>query len=230
MKVWLKKRIAEISFKTIVVLALFVLSLLVFAFLADEIVLKKQDLFDTRIFSFLTPYSSPAFIEFMKALSFFGSSYFLFPAYVVIVAWLLWKRKTHDAINVSILGISSFLLKAILKQVFQRERPDLQLAEKLSNFSFPSGHALSSFIFASVVIYLVWGGNLQTGWKWFLSVLLILFSFLVGLSRIVLRYHYASDVMAGFCIAFSWVILSFWTQNKITKNFRSQSRQIIEHK
>ena len=160
----------------------------------------------------------------MKALTFFGSSYFLLPAYILIVAWLLWKRKTHDAINVSVLGISSFLLKAALKQVFQRERPDPQLAEKLSNFSFPSGHALSSFIFSSVVIYLIWEGNLQVGWKWFFSVLLILFSFLIGISRIVLRYHYASDVMAGFCLAFTWVILSFWVQDQITKKLRPQSK------
>jgi len=223
MKEWEKKRIREISFKTIVVSALFLLSIFLFAFLAHEIVFQKQDLFDTKFFSFLKPHSTDGFIKLMEVSTFFGSSYFLLPAYIILVLWLWRKRKRNDAINIGVLGISSFAVKAILKQLFQRERPDLQLAEQLTNFSFPSGHTLSSFVFCSVLIYLIWKGNLHLGWKWFLSVLSILFAFLIGISRIVLRYHYASDVLAGFCVGFVWVILSFWVENKITKKFRSQS-------
>ena len=52
MEEWEKKRIEEISFKTIVVSALFLLSIFLFAFLAHEIVFQKQDLFDTKVFSF----------------------------------------------------------------------------------------------------------------------------------------------------------------------------------
>ena len=223
MEEWEKRRIREISFKTIAVSALFFLSIFLFAFVAHEIVFQKQDLFDTKVFSFLNPHSTDGFIKLMRVVTFFGSSYFLLPAYIILVLWLWRKRKRNDAINISALGISSFALKAILKQLFQRERPDLQLAEQLTNFSFPSGHALSSFVFCSVLIYLIWKGNLHMGWKWFLSVLLILFALSIGISRIVLRHHYASDVLAGFCVGFVWVILSFWVENKITKKFRSQS-------
>ena len=76
MNEWEKKRIREISFKTIVVSALFLLSIFFFAFLAHEIVLQKQDLFDTKVFNFLKPYSSPGFIKLMKVFTFFDSSYF----------------------------------------------------------------------------------------------------------------------------------------------------------
>jgi len=62
MKEWEKKRIREISFKTIVVSALFLLSIFLFAFLAHEIVFQKQDLFDTKVFSFLKPHSTEGFI------------------------------------------------------------------------------------------------------------------------------------------------------------------------
>jgi len=62
---------------------------------------------------------------------------------------------------------------------------------------------------------LLWKKNMKTAWKWIISILLILFSIFIGISRIVLRYHYASDVLAGFCIGYSWVILSLWLLNKI---------------
>jgi len=103
-----------------------------------------------------------------------------------------------------------------LKQFFHRHRPDLPLVKTLTNFSFPSGHALCSFIFCSVLIYLVDKGNLSLRWKWIFSVLLILLSIIIGISRIVLRYHYATDVLAGFCVGFAWVIFSLWLERKLT--------------
>src|SRR5258708_15093795 len=103
-----------------------------------------------------------------------------------------------------------------LKEFFHRHRPALPLLKTIPNFSFPSGHALSSFIFCSVVIYLIDKGNLNIKWKWAFSVLLILFSICIGISRIVLRYHYATDVLAGFCVGFAWVIFSLWLERKLT--------------
>jgi undecaprenyl-diphosphatase len=124
-------------------------------------------------------------------------------------------RKT-DGINITIIAVTSSALMFGLKEFFHRKRPDLPLIRTLDNFSFPSGHALSSFIFCSVLVYLVWKGGLRKAWKWILSVLLILFSISIGISRIVLRYHYASDVIAGFCLALAWVIFSLWLEKKLT--------------
>jgi undecaprenyl-diphosphatase len=111
-----------------------------------------------------------------------------------------------------------------LKEYFHRKRPDLPVIRSLHNYSFPSGHALSSFIFCSVLIYLIWKGGMRNVWKWILSVLLILFSICIGISRIVLRYHYPTDVIAGFCLALAWVILSLWLERKLTP--RSVSVQL----
>src|SRR6476620_2754992 len=119
-------------------------------------------------------------------------------------------------INRAIIAITSSALMFVLKEFFHRKRPDLPLIRTLDNFSFPSGHALSSFIFCSVLVYLVWKGGLHRAWKWVLSALLMLFSICIGISRIVLRYHYASDVIAGFCLALAWVIFSLWLEKKLT--------------
>jgi membrane-associated phospholipid phosphatase len=207
----------EISLKILVVSVLFILAIGIFAFIAHEAVLEKEDIFDSKVFAFFEQYSSEGFISFMKFITFFGSSYFLFTAYVILILFLIISKKRTEAINVSIVGVTSTLLMHGLKALFRRSRPDLPLFNSLHNYSFPSGHALSSFIFCSVLIYLLWQTRWKKVWKWLLSVVLILFSLCIGISRIVLRYHYASDVLAGFSLGLGWVIFSLWIQHYIKK-------------
>jgi undecaprenyl-diphosphatase len=64
-------------------------------------------------------------------------------------------------------------------------------------------------------VYVLWKEDIKPVWKWIFSILLILFSVAIGISRVVLRYHFASDIIAGFCIGFSWVIFTLWLLNKI---------------
>lgn len=217
MQDWLKKIIKDISVRTLIVSVLFLLSIFFFAFLAHEAVLEKEDLFDARVFSFLKGYTTPGLIHIMAVLTFFGSTYFLLPTYIILVIVLFLKRKKSEAINIAIIAITSTALAFILKNIFHRHRPDLPLLKTLHNYSFPSGHALSSFIFCSLVIYLIWQTTMSKTLKYIIAVLLILFSISIGISRIVLRYHYASDVLAGFCLGYAWVILSLWVQGRLVK-------------
>lgn len=210
-----KRTIRAISLKAIVVALLFLISLVVFALLTHEIVFENEDWFDSKAFVFFKSYSSPGVIQFFKSLTFFGSPMFLFPSYAVIIIWLIIKKRSADAIDVGIIAVTSTALLNGLKALIGRDRPDLPLFKALTNASFPSGHAMSSFIFCSVIIWLVWKTNWDIKWKWLLSSLLILFSLAIGISRIVLRYHYASDVLAGFCMGFSWVLFSLWLIQKL---------------
>jgi membrane-associated phospholipid phosphatase len=216
MKKFIREIITEVELKTVLVSFLFLVSLFVFAFLAHVVVGENQNAFDNRAFNFFATFNSPQFISVNRVLTFFGSTYFIISAYVVLVIFLWFIHRRSDAINVAIVAASSTLLMLGLKQFFHRHRPELPLLKALTNFSFPSGHALSSFIFCSVLIYLVDKGKLNIGWKWFFSILLVLFSICIGISRIVLRYHYATDVIAGFCLGFAWVIFSLWLERKLT--------------
>jgi len=227
MKEWIKKRIAEISLKAAITSFLFIAALFIFGFIADEIVLENEDLFDSRVFHFFKNNTGPRFVQVMRFITFFGSSYFLFPAYTLLISYLLIKRQRQNAIDVLIIALSSTALMFAFKIFFHRHRPDLPLFKALTNYSFPSGHALSSFIFCSVLIFLIRKGNLAAKWKWALSVLLIFFSIAIGISRIVLRYHYASDVLAGFCLGFAWVLFSLWLQKKISK--KALAPEMINH-
>ena len=209
------RTIKETSLKVILISLLFIASLFVFAFIADEIVLEKEGVFDSTVFHFFKEHTTPALIQFMEGITFFGSSNFLFPAYLVLIGVLLLKKKKRWAIDIFIVATSSTLLMYGFKEIFRRHRPDLPLIKTLNSYSFPSGHALTSFIFCSVLIYLIWHEKFQPAFKWIMTILLLFFSILIGLSRIVLRFHYPSDVLAGFCLGLSWVLLSLWIENKI---------------
>jgi membrane-associated phospholipid phosphatase len=89
--------------------------------------------------------------------------------------------------------------------------------EPLKNFSFPSGHASSGFIFYGLLAYLIWKTNIPRAYKLIIATLLILLSLLIGFSRLYLRMHYPSDVIAGFCNGFAWLILSIVLLERLKK-------------
>ncbi|MBC7828853.1 MAG: phosphatase PAP2 family protein [Chitinophagaceae bacterium] len=218
----------KLPLEILVIGILFLAALFLFTFIAHEVVFEKEDLFDSRVIQFFSPYSSSPFIDIMKVFTFLGSGRFLIPAYIVLVGYFLIRRKMIYGLHIAIMAVTSSALSYYGKRIFQRARPDSPLIQTLKTYSFPSGHALSSFIFCSILIYLVWRGNMQRVWKWTLSILLFLVSITIGLSRIVLGMHYPSDVLAGFCLGFVWVILSFYLLNKIQPAHRV-SNNLLEN-
>jgi len=202
--------IKSLPIKLLLIAGLFVAAIFLFALITHQVVFQKEDLFDSKVSQFFSPYSKEPFIGLMKFFTFFGSSKFLLPGYAALIIFYVIKGKTTHAINIAIIGITSTALSFGSKRIFQRARPDLPLIQSLKTYSFPSGHALSSFIFCSILIFLVWRANIQLVWKWVFSLFLFLFSLTIGISRIVLKMHYPTDVVAGFCLGFVWVILSFY--------------------
>jgi undecaprenyl-diphosphatase len=217
MKIPHKKIIKEVSFKTLLVSSLFFVAIFIFAFLAHEIVGEKEDMFDTKVFNFLKAHTTAPLVKLMNGLSFFGNHFFLIPAYILLVTVLFLRHRRSDAINIIVIVLSSTALLFGLKTIYGRHRPELPLLRELHDYSFPSGHALSSFIFCSILIYLIWKSDLRPALKYLLAGLLVIFSLSIGISRIVLRYHFASDVLAGFALGFAWVIFSFWILKKLSK-------------
>lgn len=216
MKRLVKAIIGVITLDVFLVSLLFVGAFIVFGFLAHEIVGEEDNVFDAKVFAFFNDHSTAVLISLMHVLTFFGNQYFIFPAYVLLVTYLFIKHRRTDAINIIIVAVTSTALMFALKEFYHRTRPELPLFKAATNFSFPSGHALSSFILCSVLIYLISRSKLSITWKWISSVLLILFAVSIGISRIVLRYHYASDVLAGFYLGLVWAFLALWLERKLT--------------
>lgn len=108
-------------------------------------------------------------------------------------------------------------LNVLLKQIVQRPRPTEYRIITETGYSFPSGHSMISMAFYGFLIYLIYqyvkNKYLKIGLIAFLSILIIS----IGISRIYLGVHYTSDVIAGFCIAISYLVLYISSVNNWIK-------------
>lgn len=207
----------KLPVKLLAVSLTFIVALFLFAFITNEVIYKRGHGFDNHMVAFLAKLFNEDSIAVMKFFTFFGSGTFLIPAYLIIIGYLFGKRRWSLGVNVAIIGITSTALSQWAKRFFQRPRPGLPLTDALQTYSFPSGHAFSTFILSSVLVYLLWRSSLSGVAKWILATLLLSFSFMTGLSRVMLRMHYPTDVIAGFCLALVWVIVCFFALNRITR-------------
>ncbi|MBA3674225.1 MAG: phosphatase PAP2 family protein, partial [Chitinophagaceae bacterium] len=125
-------------------------------------------------------------------------------------------------------AISSLVLMLGLKNFFQRDRPLTPLFEAARGYSFPSGHATMSITFYGLLIFLVWL-NIKNIWlKWLFTILLALLIAFIGISRVYLRVHYTSDVLAGFSIGLMWLLLSLWILGKLEIYSRRKVQPVLE--
>jgi len=128
----------------------------------------------------------------------------------IILAILLFVKKWYAAglwFGGTILFCAAIITK-ILKEVFNRTRPDfLQLVEKTSE-SFPSGHATATTIFYGLLgLALI----LLTTKVWKKIVIGFITLTLIGfilITRIYLGVHFPTDVIAGFLYGSASVLIS----------------------
>lgn len=205
---------------------LFLLTLFIFVYIADEIVLEKETGFDQAIAHVVSSIHSATLTSIMAFLTFFGSHTFLFPAYIILIVVLIIKKDITHAIDVTAVGLTSTVLLFSLKDIFQRHRPSDPLIQHVAGFSFPSGHSFSSFTFYGLVAYLVWQTNISKPLKIIALIVLFLFASLIAFSRVYLQVHFASDVVAGFCLSIIWLLLAFWILKKNAKTFSFLKKKI----
>lgn len=98
----------------------------------------------------------------------------------------------------------------VLKHLFLRPRPPKNLhLVPTTSYSFPSGHAMGSMIFYGTILLLVPFFIKQKPLKILVQSILVMLIFLIGISRIYLGVHYPTDIIAGWSIGLTWLIVSY---------------------
>lgn len=186
-----------------------------FVDIADDMTEGEGQAFDQQVLAFVRPGADPTdaigpdwlHTAMMDFTSLGGLSVLLLFA-LIAVGFLLIQRKPWSAMMLAIALSGGLLLSEVMKGVFQRDRPpEMFQAVETINASFPSGHALLSTVF-----YLTLGVMLERAFsrrrlKVYVLSVAILIALLVGVSRVFLAAHWASDVMAGWALGAAWAML-----------------------
>lgn len=139
-----------------------------------------------------------------KFITNFGGAVFLSIATIALLL-LIKNKKIGLSIFSNIVIIT--ILNQLLKRILRRPRPtEFRIVEE-TGYSFPSGHSMVSMAFYGYLIYLIYRYIKNKYIKWSLIVLLSILICLIGISRIYLGVHYTSDVLGGFLLSISYLVV-----------------------
>ena len=210
--------LAVLSARLSLVLVLFFVSLSLLIIIIREIFYDKEYTMDERVFSYLSQFITETNTSVMQVFSFAGSHFFLIPAWLLLLGFYYFIRiDKWMSIKIPVIAFSNLALMFGLKFFFNRPRPLIPLLKDVPGLSFPSGHAFMSFIFYGFVIYLVFHDVKNRRAKWSIISILAFFILAIGLSRIYLRVHYASDVLAGYCFGMMSLLILLRLLRQIEK-------------
>jgi len=173
-------------------------SLLSFIELAEEMREGEVAAFDAVVASNVTAWRGSLDWP-MVALTRSGEGKWMALACVAAVIALFSFRKRREAAFVAACGIAGGLLSTALKLAFQRTRPEATagyLIDLPSSFSFPSGHAMGSACVAGSLAIVAFA-LLRSPWRWLALIAAFFYIVGVGVSRVYLGVHFASDVLGG---------------------------------
>ena len=200
----MKKKIKEFITKNLKWIILFI-CLIGFLAIAEDVFNKEimsGDIIGYKLVStfLISDFATPI----AKFITNFGGAIFLITLTIVLLV-LIKNKKIGISIfsNLVIVTILNQLLKAIL----QRPRPTEYRIVEETGYSFPSGHSMVSMAFYGYLIYLIYKYVKNKYIKWISIVLLSILVCSIGISRIYLGVHYTSDVLGGFLISMSYLVI-----------------------
>ena len=214
----LKTPDAKLALREVGVIALvFVgaaLLLLSFAVLAEEVVEGDTHGLDVWLMSLFTEAGNPAdrigpdwFEEIVRDVTALGSYPFIIITVVIVGGYLMLVRKADLAALMVGAIVGGMGISHLLKELFDRPRPDIDHAVRVFTTSFPSGHATLSAVTFLTLAALLTRTRARRAVKIYFVAVAVVLTILTGLSRVYLGVHYPSDVLAGWCVGSAWAIL-----------------------
>lgn len=180
------------------------IGILIFATMVVMLLTNNVTGLDNSIYNIIISSKSDAMTTFMTIITMMCNTEFIIVATLLLV--LLIKNKKMGGMIASNVVLCS-VINTIIKHIFLRPRPvGIKLIEQ-GGYSFPSGHSMMAVAFYGLLIYIIWNTKWRNVWKIFTTTLLVILILLIGISRIYVGVHFASDVIAGLSISLSYLII-----------------------
>ena len=206
---------ARAEFAALGALAIVTLGIMTFVEIADDMTEADGQAFDQMVLHWMQPIAGqprgPWWLQEAAAdITSLGGIAVLTLFAIVAIGMLMILKKRLSAVLLVIGLAGGVVLSEGLKALFERERPPaaFQAVETL-NASFPSGHALLSTVFYLTVAVMMTRAFPKRRLMAYVLGVGMVFALLIGLTRVYLGAHWASDVMAGWCVGAAWA-MALW--------------------
>ncbi|MGN1271416.1 MAG: phosphatase PAP2 family protein [Clostridia bacterium] len=176
---------------------------------------------DEKTYELIIKLMSNGMTNFMLFMSHLGSAITLI---ILTIGFILLLKNKINSKSIAINLILVFILNRILKFIIARPRPEVLRIVEEKGYSFPSGHSMVATGFYGFLIYLVYKNIKNKKIKYPLIVMLSVLILLIGISRIYLGAHYATDVIGGWIIGI--VYLAFFIKYAYKKMIK-KSKKIL---
>ena len=160
---------------------------------------------DNNIYHIISKWISKPMTNLALGITFFGSATaIIIIAIITSIVLAIKKKKYWKYVGINLIIVA--LCNQVIKFLVARPRPEGYRLTLENGYSFPSGHRMISAGFYGFFIYLIYKKVKNKYVKWGTIILLSLLVTLIGISRIYLGVHFASDVLAGLCFSISYLI------------------------
>lgn len=176
--------------------------------------------FDSALADALSMSLSDSLLWLLSWFTTLGDRNFLTLIAVGMTVTLLWRRQWLLAGFCAAATGGGGALNRLLKHGFERVRPEHDHGFATAvGWSFPSGHASAAMAVYGAACYLAWR-LAPPSWRLPGVALAAALVMAIGLSRILLQVHFASDVVAGFAISFAWLALCAAAAERLARSAR----------
>ena len=184
--------------------------LVLFLFILVLVVCQKTEFFDNSIYNLVRLLDSKFFDAYFIFITKFGNT----STILLVVISIMLLLRNRDGLLVGISAGVSASVNSLIKHIIRRIRPNGLRLIKQGGYSFPSGHAMISISVYGVLLYLVITRIKNKYVKILLASILSLLILSIGVSRIYVGVHYATDVLSGYILAIALVISLISIANK----------------
>lgn len=180
------------------------IAVLLFVIIVDGIFEQDIDKFDNITYNMISFIINPVLTIFFKGITHCGDWIIMVPLCIILL-FTVKKQNYKIAILLNIVII--FVLNQFMKVIFTRTRPTQNVLIDASGYSFPSGHSMVSMAFYGLLIYLTYKNIKKPFIRNAICFGLTILILLIGISRIYLGVHFASDVIGGFCVSIAYLVV-----------------------